>query len=50
MQSVRSTKSTDKPSPRGGKPPKGVKRVAARPMGASGDFVRAARLGGSVVQ
>ena len=46
MPSGQDTKIADKPLPRGGKPPKGIKRVAARPMGASGAAARSARLNG----
>lgn len=44
MPSEQDKKTAEKAIPSGGKPPKGVKRVAARPMGASGAAARSARL------
>lgn len=46
MPSAQETKTAEKAEPRGGRPPKGVKRVAAMPMGASGAAARSARMSG----
>ena len=44
MPSEQDKKTAEKAITRGGRPPKGVKRVAAFPMGASGAAARSARL------
>ena len=44
MPSEQDNKTAEKAVPRGGKPPKGVKRVAALPIGASGAAAHYARI------